>query len=379
MKADKKSIVRFFAVYFGSLALLFCVIGGLYYQNELQRQSGVKHDEMSKYAKELQAKLGELHFARPPQIIVDSGGYGVGLYDADKVAVAVKDAPASLPQKIGFFEEGGRLYYVLKTDRYFLGVAYLLVKSEPINASGVLRNIFLVGFFALLFMAAVAFYLAKLMIRPLTDSIEAINAFIKDSTHELGTPIMTVSAALESIKQNHKTEELQSVKRLEIGVKTLKIIYDELVMSCFYEFSKQEAQKIEMKELARERIEYFAPLFEYKNIQVHLLLEDAGLRIEAAKASRVVDNILSNAVKYTKNGGNVWISLKDGEFCVKDDGYGIDAGSLASIFDRYARASTKAGGFGIGLATVKKICDEYGIKIEVKSQKNSGSEFIFRW
>jgi len=379
LRADKRSVIRFFVVYFGSLAVLFVLIGGLYYQNEKERLERQKQDEMTEFAKSVENQLGELHFSKLLGKPISRKGYGLGLYDIDGEVVSSKDISAKPPLKKAFYKEGDDYYYVLALDRYFLGVAFVALKSAVPSMDGVFAAIFGVGFGALTFMGFVAVYLARLMIRPLVSAIESVDAFVKDSAHELATPIMTVSMALSALRAKADPSLETIVKRMEVGVKNLQIIYDELAMSGFYEFSKQMSESVDMAALAAERVEYFGALFEYKNITIHQKLTSAPLKIERAKAARVIDNILSNAIKYTKNGGNVYVEATNGFFGVRDDGYGIEESKLPIIFDRYARASTKAGGFGIGLATVKKICDEYSVKIEVKSEKNRGSEFVFKW
>ncbi|SUW97375.1 two-component sensor histidine kinase [Campylobacter jejuni subsp. doylei] len=89
----------------------------------------------------------------------------------------------------------------------------------------------------------------------------------------------------------------------------------------------------------------------------------------------MIDNLISNAIKYNKKGGVIYIISKVIFLGVADTGCGISKSNLNHIFDRYTRFNTDQGGFGIGLSLVKKVCDDNGIKITCKSVENQGSIF----
>ena len=71
--------------------------------------------------------------------------------------------------------------------------------------------------------------------------------------------------------------------------------------------------------------------------------------------------------------------LRERYFSISDEGVGIAPEKLKDIFKLYERSSTQAGGFGIGLSIVQKICDEYKINVQVESEVDKGSCFILKW
>ena len=91
--------------------------------------------------------------------------------------------------------------------------------------------------------------------------------------------------------------------------------------------------------------------------------------------ARLIDNLISNAVKYNKNGGTITYELTSRRLVVEDSGVGIEAENIDAIFQRYTRANTHEGGFGIGLHIVFKIAKEYGYTIDVSSTPKKGSRF----
>ncbi|MBD3830652.1 MAG: HAMP domain-containing histidine kinase [Arcobacter sp.] len=94
---------------------------------------------------------------------------------------------------------------------------------------------------------------------------------------------------------------------------------------------------------------------------------------------KTIDNLISNAIKYNKRKGIVDIKLLENSLTVKDSGIGIESEKIQYIFDRYSRFNSNEGGFGIGLSIVKNIIDEYGMKIDVKSQINEGTSITITW
>ena len=98
------------------------------------------------------------------------------------------------------------------------------------------------------------------------------------------------------------------------------------------------------------------------------------LNIDNIKLSKLIDNILSNAIKYNKIKGSIHISLDMHTLRVKDSGKGINKEHIDSMFDRYARFDKTVGGFGIGLNIVKMICSEYNLTIDIKSELDNWTE-----
>lgn len=95
--------------------------------------------------------------------------------------------------------------------------------------------------------------------------------------------------------------------------------------------------------------------------------------MDVNKMTRVIDNLISNAIKYNKRFGSITIVLRKDYFIVEDSGIGIEASKVSAMFERYTRFNSSEGGFGIGLNIVKSIIDEYNLKISVESVLGEGT------
>ena len=121
-------------------------------------------------------------------------------------------------------------------------------------------------------------------------------------------------------------------------------------------------------------------------LTVSLPLEPIWLHADAARLAQVVVNLLTNAAKYTEEGGHVWLTVQqEGDECVlrvRDTGVGITPALLPRIFDLFTQADRSLdrsqGGLGIGLALVQRLTDLHGGKVKAYSALGQGSEFVVR-
>ncbi|MGX2983495.1 sensor histidine kinase [Helicobacter sp. 23-1045] len=219
-------------------------------------------------------------------------------------------------------------------------------------------------------MGAVATILVHLFLKPLNEYIAALDAFIKDSTHEINTPLSVILMSIETLKTDNFTpNERKKIERIKFASLQLNSIYNSLVAYNFPRHTQKE--QINLEAILRERLEFFTPFFNQKNLEIRLNLRESYINAEQNTLNSLFDNLISNAIKYNKKGGFIAIALENGTFSIENSGDLIKSENKAKIFDRYARFGTDTGGFGIGLSLVKKICDEYGIAISVESGENS--------
>lgn len=261
------------------------------------------------------------------------------------------------------------------------GYLYTFIEGENVSQDLLLirLQVLLSALASFALIALVSRFLVKIALKPLESKITMLNSFIKDFTHEINTPL---SVILLSIEQLEKQQNIDTTKfaRMKLAAKTLSQTYSDLIFLTFPDTISNEEERIVMKEAIRERLEYFRLFFERKQIALSVDLQgDSTILASKSKINKMLDNLISNAIKYNKKGGFVSVNLKGRALSIKDSGYGIDEKNLTKIFERYARFNSDQGGFGIGLSLVKSICKEYHIEISCHSKLGEGSEFVLKW
>ncbi|EGK8037583.1 HAMP domain-containing histidine kinase [Campylobacter lari] len=258
----------------------------------------------------------------------------------------------------------------------------VLIQGDDISKElGFIRfKVALAMVLSLIFVSLVGYLILKFALKPLEARIRFLNNFIKDTTHEINTPISAILMSVESLERKKNFEEIKVLKRVKIAALTLSHLYSDLTFLNFSQAYEAKKDWIFLKNLIKERMEYFKIFLEQKNIDLELVLEDNG-KIYANKEQffKMFDNLVNNAIKYNIKNGHIKIALLEQKLIIADSGCGIAKENLANIFERYSRFNENQGGFGIGLSLVDKICKEHNIKIKVESELKKGTKFILTW
>ncbi len=381
LQSEKKSLFRFLAIYLGSTFLLFSLASWIFYSSAkyhlLDQQRAVLKYESGQIKSALrllhQSSEKILHY--PQSTLVHSA-----IYDLDKAYIF---GTFVNPPALDTYHDKEKLYDVVKIEPYYLGAAYLLVSKDIDDApiQNLQKNLFFFMLGAGLFFSLLGYFLGKLFVAPMRDSLEQMNHFIQDTTHELNTPISTILMNVEMIEALDKhCENSAELQRIEIASKTLSRIYDDLTYLNLNHAYHRQIVPVDMQALLRERLVYFEAMAKAKGVKISCLCDDVVvLDIDKNDALRLVDNLISNAIKYNKMAGSLAVQLTSSSFTVKDTGIGIKTSDMKRIHGRFKRANKSEGGFGIGLDIVNQVVKSYGFILEINSEENIGTEVVLRW
>ena len=263
-----------------------------------------------------------------------------------------------------------------------MGTKYLIIEvhDDGVWQSNAWKNIVGYGLFAFFLFLVFGLLLAKRFVKPMRDSIVLLDRFIKDTTHELNTPLSAILANIEMMDTDVMVEKNKSkLNRINIAAKTVSILYKDLTYLTLEQERENRDEEVELKTLIEDRAEYFSILAQSKNLSCQLDLKKTILYIDRRKITRVIDNLISNAIKYNRRNGVIGIILEKGRLVIWDTGIGIKEDKILLVFDRYLRFNESEGGFGVGLSIVKAILDEYDIKIQVESVEGKGTKMVLLW
>jgi len=242
---------------------------------------------------------------------------------------------------------------------------YVAVKvADPEFAILMLKlKIIFFSFIILLAILIIAYFIIRLSLRPLYRRIDFLNGFIRDTTHEINTPLSVILMSIEMFE----TDPQKYLNNIKTASKTISTLYEDLTLVKFGGEEDNAVMTFSLSELVRDRLSYFGLNLEQKNINLNAQIAEVQLRSSYKKVRKIIDNLLSNAIKYCDENGDVGVNLTPSALTISNGGAGIAKENLSRIFELYARFDERNGGFGIGLHIVKTFCDELGFKISCKS------------
>jgi len=359
------------------------VLSAYYYQTQEDLMLSNQRGTLFKYAYIHTKRLKVLHhffderteYPRDPR-------FKSAIYDIEymKIFSLLEDENVRFDEEIYLLDK--HIHFVKSLDEYYLGTKYIIIEVED---DGVWREEIwkhIVGYGILTFLVFMLFglYLAKLFVKPMRDSIILLDRFIKDTTHELNTPLSAILANIEMMDTDVMVEKnKKKLNRINIAAKTVSTLYKDLTYIMLEQEKENENEHLDVKALILDRTEYFDILAKSKKLEYELELNDAMIFIDRRKFTRLIDNLISNAIKYNCRGGTIGIILQQGQLTIWDTGIGIKESDIPLIFDRFIRFNNSEGGFGVGLSIVKKIIDEYDMKIEVESKEGEGTKMVIKW
>ncbi|MFZ1517249.1 MAG: two-component regulator propeller domain-containing protein [Ignavibacteriaceae bacterium] len=225
--------------------------------------------------------------------------------------------------------------------------------------------------------------------------IEKIKSrFFANLSHEFRTPLMLIKGPVEQLLNGHNVNQSEQVKLIQRNSEKLQTLIDQLL-----ELSQLEAAAIQLRakkenlvSIVRGNLFSFSELAERKNITLkfHTVKDEIIAWIDRDKFEKMLNNILSNAFKFTAENGTINVEIINTSInnidyttvSIKDSGIGIDEEKIDKIFDRFYQVDDSSkraySGSGIGLSLVKELVDLHEWKIFVHSKLGLGTEFIIQ-
>ena len=382
-QSEKKTLFRFLALYVLLTVIIISVFSFIYFELQKDLMLQQKKEVLQKHSKEFVGDLKLLHiYFDKTQIYPRDNKYNTAIFDSSKKLIfSTQDIKLRLDKIL--YLENGYIYLVNIPEAYYLGARYIVlrIKDDGLWLDRTKQNIVVFAAFTFLFMLFIGFILLRLFLKPMRDAITLLDEFIKDTTHELNTPVSNIVANIEMIDRSQLDEKLvKKIDRIDIGAKTVSNIYQDLTYLILENKLVSNNEDIDVKQLVLERVEYFTSLAKAKKIDISInIIDNTTIHADKFKISKLLDNLLSNAIKYNKISGMITLHVEHKKFSVQDTGIGIAKDDISKIQERYKRFNKSSGGFGIGLSIVSKIAKEYSLHVEVDSKEKVGTTVSVSW
>ncbi len=383
-QSEKRTLLGFLSLYsFLTIVILF-FISFMYFNFQKNLMLQEKRIILQEYSNDLIFRLKDLHINFDKyKFYPRDEKFNSAIYDSDKKLIFSTLESNDLHLDKVIYTTESKIHFIKEPESYYLGAKYVVLEipSNNLWLETLKKEIFIFVILAFIFMIFIGYFLLKLFLKPMRDSLHLLDRFIKDTTHELNTPVSAIITNVEMIDTSKLDEKLaKKIKRIDIGAKTISNIYEDLTFLTLNNKIISQNEILDLSSIVKQRVEYFKILAEVKKITISIdIEEDVTIYSDKKKIFKLIDNLLSNAIKYNNIAGFISLTLKKGFLSIKDTGKGMSEEQTAQLFQRYKRFDNSVGGFGIGLNIVSMIASEYNLDIKVISQLKKGTNMEIRW
>lgn len=205
--------------------------------------------------------------------------------------------------------------------------------------------------------------------------------FISNVTHEMNTPLTSIRGFAELIASGNMPQDkmIAAGKTISAQSERLSAMIKQILNYSAIDDDTVKSYDVDISRLIVDVLDNFEPMLKEKGLTM-LRRIDENVIIESTheRITEILDNLVSNAIKYNKPNGSIIVTLRGAVLTVEDTGIGIAHDELPHIFSRFYTVDKSHGesvGFGLGLPIVRKLCDRSGWKLSVDSVKGEGTVF----
>ncbi|MBL0707992.1 MAG: HAMP domain-containing histidine kinase [Sulfurimonas sp.] len=210
------------------------------------------------------------------------------------------------------------------------------------------------------------------------DLVKSQKEFLSYTVHETNTPLSVILTSIELYMMKHPKD--RQLSKIEAAVKNIFNIYDDLSYLVKKDQVEYPKTVINFHDYLSSRIDFFSEVAGHSRVEFNYSTDvaDAHIYFNGTKLQRIVDNTITNAIKYTLPNEIVYVKLiKVGislDFSMSSKSKIIK--DTSRVFDEYYQEEKSSGGFGIGLRLIRTICDEEDVEISLSS---SDKQTVFKY
>jgi len=335
---------KFFFTYFISVALLILASGFFYFEQMRSQLLKAEHFSLIEYARDIKMQEDVSHFPKDFHYRFVNVPKHI---DITNFTITTDEFMKYIPTRkphyyMQVFKSKHQFYQNLQQLRYKIILIQLLLLS---------------------IFAIISYLLARNALKPLQESIETLDRFAKDLIHDLNTPVTAMKLNIKLLQKEPKLQNTKALQRLQKSIQTISEL--RVNLTTLLEKKTFQIQKINVCSIVNDVLELHQP--NYPNLTFTISCSVLYTQVNSNGLKQILHNLISNACKYNKKDGYVYIYTKGNVLYIEDGGIGIQEPD--KIFDRSYSTQNST---GFGLDIVKRLCEAMDIEVGVRSsQKGS--------
>lgn len=286
-----------------------------------------------------------------------------------------------LPSYMQGYHTDGRdrfLITALPPQKYFFA-DYIITKTT-ISYTDIFLEVSMIASGIIILILLLSIFFLKSFSSPFKRINEKLDEFIKESMHEMNTPLSIINVNVDLF--NNLYEPNKYLSRIKSATKSLATIYNDMDYLIKQNRIEYKNELIDFEMFVKERVEYFDLICQLNNITLNLAIKTNHSQIffNPTKLQRIVDNTLSNAIKFSHKNGKIDVTMdknNEGGIILSIQDYGQGIKHPEKITSAYYREHEHKAGFGLGMNIVKSIIDQSDITLKVRSVYQKGSTFTY--
>jgi len=395
----KKLQYKFVVITMSIVTIMLCVIMGLIYyftKINLEATSISMMQDLANHPFQIRMPNSSSEDIHLPFFTLQIGNYGEliatggGYYDLSDESFLIDLISQTLPasNSVDIIDEYHLRFY--KTfSPWGQTIVFSDISSELATLGNLVKSCVFIGLISFFIFLGLSFWLAHWAVAPVDRAWRQQRQFVADASHELKTPLTVIMANAELLQNSDATQKERA--KYTSGILVMSVQMRRLVEQML-ELARADTlpkkcgfSTVNFSEVTADAILPFEPVFFEKGLQLETeLSENITVDGDGAQLRQVVDILLDNAQKYSRENGTTRVSLKrTGRhrllFCVANEGEEIPQTDLNNLFKRFFRADqahSRTGSFGLGLSIAETIVTQHKGKIWAESRDGINTFFV---
>ena len=333
-KEERKALCSFLFIYILSAFILISIIVTLYYKNELDKITEKSSMEIATIIMSYEKELMQAEMAKIPYVFTHPEEFfNVALLDKNNNII--HSSFENLPMDLNSTK-----LTIHKLQKPINEINYIVVNEEK-SKKEILKLKLIIAFtilIALIFIGIEGYFLSRLLLKPVHSRIEKLNNFIKDSSHELNTPVAALMMSVSNLKKS-SFEDKRIINHISISTKMISQIYNSLSFMAFHDIDEVFDETFDIAVLIYEGVSFFNEIAAVRKNTITINLQATFVKMDKSRIQKIIHNILSNAIKYSYPKTDISIELSNYLLKIKNRGLGITQNDQKTIFKRFERRS----------------------------------------